>query len=169
MWQRAEEGQANSDFRQVLMECEDYAPHVDKVMKNVCSDGCVMWYWSGQGFRLSLCYRVTGKDCFIMVGVPSPEGTPKQWCSAMISKLRKEMDELGIEHWRAKQQDEYVSEHMADFADGIDRYCHEVEGDEVRNGNRELVFRRRPNKRKMDRRFEGPGKDREPRRRKRQR
>lgn len=167
-WTRAETGQANADFRQVLTECEDYAPHVDKVMQNIQRDDCVMWYWSGRGFRLALCYRISPGDCLILVGVPSPEGTPRKWCSTMITKLRQELDALGIEDWRAKQQDEYASEHMADFADGIDRYCHEVEGDQIRHGKRELIFKRRAERKQLDDRFEGPGRNR-PRRTRRPR
>jgi len=166
MWHNAKTGQANADFQQLLTECEDYAPHVSRVMVNLQRDDVAMWYWSGRGFRLALAYRITPGDCLILVGVPSPEGTPRQWCSTMIRKLRKELDALGITDWRAYQQDSYESEHMAEFADGIDRFCHEVEGDQTRHNRRELNFKRRAEKMGLDELYEGPGKNRPPRKKK---
>jgi len=162
MWQRAETGAANDAFRQILSECEDYAPTLDDLMQRLPRPNRYMWVWQSQDYRLALCYRVSDdrSHCHIIIGVPSPEGEPAQWCKTMIRKLRTELDALGVAEWSAGQLDQYQSEHMADFADQIDRVCHEVEDDIVENGRRKLRFRRRSDRKHLDTKYEGPGKDR---------
>lgn len=163
MWKRAETGQTNLDFQQVLAECADYTPVLTNVMAGLQRPGHVLWYWSGQGFRLALAYRITDRDCMIVVGVPSPEGVPAQWAKVMIRKLRVELDALGITDWRAKQNEVYQSEHMADFAYAVTEICHEAEGETIRHGKRELVFKRRPEKKHLDEQFQGKDHGRPPR------
>jgi len=168
MWFRAENGRANADFAQVLRECADYVAHVDDLMPRLQRPGCVMWLWRSPVFRLALCYRVSSDQtaAHIVVGVPGPEGLVAQWCKTMIGKLRAELDALGIAEWTANQSSAYESEHMAAFADGIDRFCHEFDGEETRGGQRRIRFRRRPERKRLDLRFDGPGRNR-PARRKR--
>jgi len=164
-WLRAEKGINNIRFKAVLEECEDYIEHIDELMPKLQREDHVMWYWSSRNFRLALCYKITrdGTHARIVVGVPSPEGNPSDWCKTMIQKLRVELDTLGITEWSATQAPEYKSEHMADFADFIDRICHEVDGDIMKPDRRLLIFNRKEKNKQYDNKFEGRGKDRPPR------
>jgi len=170
-WRRAETGEANDAFRRILEQCEDYADNVAELMQRLPRPDRFMWVWESPEYRLALCYRVweDRSACQIIIGVPSPEGRPADWCKTMIRKLRRELDALGVTDWSAGQLDEYKSEHMAEFADHVDRVCHEVEGDVRENGKRKLKFKRREERKQLDDRFEGPGKDRPKRRRRQQR
>jgi|TARA_R110002096_G_scaffold55026_13_gene141637 hypothetical protein len=165
MWTRAETGTSNDAFKQVLLDCEDYADLVNGLIPKLSRPDRVMWYWENSEFRLALCYRVDEdkSNAHIVVGVPSPEGQPTQWCRTMITKLRVEMDKLGIDEWTANQLEEYKSEHMKDFADFVGRVCHEFQGDEIKGDRRRMVFSRFTENKKDDNKFEGKDIDNPPR------
>ena len=169
MWTKVESEEVSAKFRQVLAECEDYAPYLDYVMANVARDGVDAWYWKGRGFRLALAYKVStdGSYANIIVGVPSPEGDPLDWCKVMIRKLRRELDPKGATIWEAKQKDSYDSEHMADFADHIDRVCHEFSGEKRSGGDRKIGFNRASVDKTKDDDMQGPGRKRPARKRRR--
>ena len=166
MWTRVDNPVTATAFRQVLAECDDYVPYLDPVMANVTREDVEAWYWEGPDFRLALAYKLSIDNSYanIIVGVPSPEGDPQLWCRVMIRKLRSELDPKGATEWVAEQKSDYESEHMADFADAIDRVCHEFAGENIKSdGRRGIRFDRAAVDKSKDKDMVGPGKNRPPR------
>lgn len=156
-WKRAERGRGRVGFVSVLTRCEDYITQAnDTVIDKLIDSGAKLWYWQGDGFELALAYRTKDGRTKVVVGVPSPEGEPEEWCKCMIRKLRQEFDEAGVTDFYATQLEEYNSDHMQEFAEYIDRICPEVYSDEKSSTVRKIKFRRTPGETKM----EGRGKDR---------
>ena len=167
MWIDAKSGKANEGFRQVLMECEEYAPYIDHVMTKLSEPDYYMWYWEGQGFRLALSYKIDEHNvAYIRVCIPAPEGNVNQWSITFLNKLRVELDALGVDEWRSREVENYQSDHVREFTDSVNRISHEYQSEHIVNGKRYLVFKRKEENKKDDNKFEGIGKDRPPREKK---